>query len=1104
MRKIAFFLFAIVTLCANAYDVKIDGIFYNLSGSEASVTYDNRGVGDYSGQVSIPASITYQGKSYRVTSIGDDAFFACYKLTSVHIPGSVKKIGSGSFASCTGLSRINLPANLTEIGFRGFADCSALTSVDLPGSLTQVGNYAFQACSSLKSVAWPASLTVVPRACFERCTSLTKVSLPAGVTEIQQECFRECTSLQSINIPAGVTTMGRYAFYATSSLESITLPAGCDNLGDNLFRTSGLKHITLPSTLKTLPNYIFQESPKLTEISIPAGVTAIPTGAFYNCRSLRSIELYEGITQIKSEAFKYCRSVTSISLPSSLSKVDFDAFQGCYVYQPNLRNASSVDPTQYGLAVYTEEDPSGLLRLDAETVACRPWATKVTIPEGVTTIADHGFATCASLTSVKLPSTLTTIAGSAFLSCSALASIDFPASLRSISWWAFAGCKSLKKVSLPEGLTEISDGAFQDCTSLTHVDLPSTLLMIPSQCFDGCTALQTMTIAEGLKVIDRYAFRNCSSLTSLTLPSTLTAIRDYALQGVTLHPLTILSPSLSDLYGTGIFWGFEGEIMGPNSIRKDLVDHGFPAERFYATDYFLPGHNAKPLLAGFILDLCYMDYYGVSDLTFSTYDHLPLKTQRLEDNRLLVTGLPIDKYTMVQFSYTDREGHRQQSEFELTTLKPTFTTKSTNTQSYCDIEAIVPASDESIQPTSPGFLYGSQQITTFPYRVDNLYPGQCYSINRFAYYNGELFMESKSVNHYAASLKLNVSVVRQTPTTVELSYSHTPGNATLKDEAVYLNYNQTLVGEASRVIIKGLEPGTRYDVVYSMYANDKYFSVETRFDTPSLELQSLQPKVVTEGNVIVAASTNVSEEETGLGFEWRRTDWTDDFNSNTGSAYVFDGTMEGYIRNLNANYLWKYRPYYVTSRGKYYYGDWVGIDPTNTSYFEPTVRTYSDIVLQGNTAQVKGYVLRGSDPVKIQGFIYWKNAGYTSFSTCAALAAVPSPLLAPSIPADALTVEASGQIMTATLPALTYGTEYTCVAFVTTTEGETFYGQPQTFYSGDDPDAIDEIHEDSPSSVPSTILPGYYDLNGRRVDSPTHGIYILRLEDGTARKILKK
>jgi hypothetical protein len=188
-----------------------------------------------------------------------------------------------------------------------------------------------------------------------------------------------------------------------------------------------------------------------------------------------------------------------------------------------------------------------------------------------------------------------------------------------------------------------------------------------------------------------------------------------------------------------------------------------------------------------------------------------------------------------------------------------------------------------------------------------------------------------------------------------------------------------------------------------------------------------QPKVINVGNVIVAAESNLDDEETNVGFEWRRTDWTDEFESNSGTAYLYEGKMEGYIRNLYTEKLWKYRPYYESDSGNRYYGEWVGIDPTNTSYFEPTVHTYAQINVTGNRAEVKGYAMRGTDNVQSQGFMYWQNNTSVSLRRRAT-----------SVPGGAMVVNASGYVMTATLEDLEYEATYNYMAFVTPSEGETF------------------------------------------------------------------
>ncbi len=87
-------------------------IYYNITSSSnmtCEVTYKGLYYDSevsYSGSVNIPKTVTYDGTTYTVTSIGESAFFRCTKLTSVTIPESVKSIGMGAFAWCVGLKSI--------------------------------------------------------------------------------------------------------------------------------------------------------------------------------------------------------------------------------------------------------------------------------------------------------------------------------------------------------------------------------------------------------------------------------------------------------------------------------------------------------------------------------------------------------------------------------------------------------------------------------------------------------------------------------------------------------------------------------------------------------------------------------------------------------------------------------------------------------------------------------------------------------------------------------------------------------------------------------------------------------------------------------------
>ena len=330
---------------------------------------------------------------------------------------------------------------------------------------------------------------------------------------------------------------------------------------------------------------------------------------------------------------------------------------------------------------------------------------------------------------------------------------------------------------------------------------------------------------------------------------------------------------------------------------------------------------------------------------------------------------------------------------------------------------------------------------------------------------------------------------------ITLTPSYIQGDAVVTEQKMTFNGATQDVEAGREYHFTGLSPAKNYSVTYTLTANGYDFTYNGYVRCEQLVMDSQQPKVINAGDVIVAAKTNLDEAETNVGFEWRRTDWTDDFNSNTGGAYLYGGTMEGYIRNLNTEKLWKYRPYYEASDGTRYYGEWVGIDPTNTSYFEPTVHTYATINVQGNTASVKGYVMRGTDNVTEQGFKYWRASSNVRGHEGAELKAI-------TVPFEAQTVTASGQIMKATLSGLDYEADYYCVAFVTTSEGGTFYGEQQVFRTGEDPTGIEEtsILKDSEER---TIV-GYYNLQGQRMAEPQRGVNIIRDSDGTTKKVFVK
>lgn len=127
--KLTFLLTALLSMVgakALAYDAKINGIYYNFSETEATVTYHQYSSSNkkiYVGNIVIPESVTYNGKTYPVTSIGFYAFYSCSDLTSVTIPNSVTIIDGRAFESCSSLTNVTIPNSVTTIGGSAFYKC---------------------------------------------------------------------------------------------------------------------------------------------------------------------------------------------------------------------------------------------------------------------------------------------------------------------------------------------------------------------------------------------------------------------------------------------------------------------------------------------------------------------------------------------------------------------------------------------------------------------------------------------------------------------------------------------------------------------------------------------------------------------------------------------------------------------------------------------------------------------------------------------------------------------------------------------------------------------------------------------------------------------
>ncbi len=400
-------------------------------------TYSN----EYSGNIVIPESVSYNGTTYPVTCILEGTFYNCSGVTSITIPNSVTSIERDAFVGTAWYN--NLPNGLVYAGKVAYNYKGTMpTRIVLEEGTLGIAGGAFYGCSGLTSITIPDGVTSIGSHAFEECSSLTSITIPDGVTSIGENTFFNCNSLNSITIPNSVTIIYVNAFnkcYSLTSVHISDLAAWC-----NIFFCG------IVANPLSFAHHLYLNGKEVTNIIIPDGITSIDY-TFCRCSGLTSITIPNSVTSIGERSFEQCSRLTSVTIPNSVTSIGNYAFADC----------------------------SGL--------------TSVTIGNSVTSIGEKAFYECSRLASIMIPLSVTSIGASAFSGCRGLSSITIPNSVTAIGEQAFRGCWNATTLKLPDNLQLLRQSTFSGCSKLKSVTIPSTVEVIYQNAFEGCTGLESVT-----------------------------------------------------------------------------------------------------------------------------------------------------------------------------------------------------------------------------------------------------------------------------------------------------------------------------------------------------------------------------------------------------------------------------------------------------------------------------------------------------------------------------------------------------------------------------------------------------------------------------------